>query len=151
MYWQVSVTIMSFGDQGGGERNGSKTCVLWLSLITTCALESRWQSEVVLLSHRRDNLPKIDKVNILIIYKIVCFVSFCFLVIRRNSHRIPPLNRGIVIHRLIFCVVNSFMSLRGSVECTACLSLVILNLFRKYTHTDSLVTQVASTAIVLTL
>ena len=47
MYWQISVTNMSVSDQGGGERNGSKTCVPRLWLITTYALTSHWQSDTV--------------------------------------------------------------------------------------------------------
>ena len=34
---------MSFGDQGWGDRNGSKNSVLLSWLITTCALAWRWQ------------------------------------------------------------------------------------------------------------
>ena len=47
MYWQISVTIMSFGDHGGSERNGSQNLCGSLWLTTICALASRWQSEMV--------------------------------------------------------------------------------------------------------
>ena len=47
MYWQISVTIMSFGDHGGSERNGSQNLCGYLWLTTICALASRWQSEMV--------------------------------------------------------------------------------------------------------
>ena len=68
MYWQISWTIMSFGDQGGGERNGSKICVPWLWLITTYALASRWQIEMV--PSRVWTSPKMSKnftVNVVIL------------------------------------------------------------------------------------
>ena len=47
MYWQIYVTIMSFGDHGGSERNGSQNLCGSLWLTTICALASRWQSEMV--------------------------------------------------------------------------------------------------------
>ena len=47
MYWQISVTIMSFGDHGGSKRNGSQNLCGSLWLTTICALASRWQSEMV--------------------------------------------------------------------------------------------------------
>ena len=47
MYWQIFVTIMSFGDHGGSERNGSQNLCGSLWLTTICALASRWQSEMV--------------------------------------------------------------------------------------------------------
>ena len=47
MYWQISVTIMSFGDHGGSKRNGSQNLCGSLLLTTICALASRWQSEMV--------------------------------------------------------------------------------------------------------
>ena len=47
MYWQIFVTIMSFGDHGWSERNGSQNLCGSLWLTTICALASRWQSEMV--------------------------------------------------------------------------------------------------------
>ena len=47
MYWQIFVTIMSFGDHGGNERNGSQNLCGSLWVTTICALASRWQSEMV--------------------------------------------------------------------------------------------------------
>ena len=49
MYWQISVTIMSFGDQGGGERNGSETCVLYFMTyndLCTCIALTKWDGPV---------------------------------------------------------------------------------------------------------
>ena len=51
MYWQIYVTTVSFGDQGRVNEIDPKTCVLWLWPITTCALASLWQSEMV--RHRK--------------------------------------------------------------------------------------------------
>ena len=49
MCWQISVTIMSFGDQEGGERNGSETCVVYFmthnDLCTYIAL-TKWDGPV---------------------------------------------------------------------------------------------------------
>ena len=45
MYWQISVTIMSFGDHGGGERNGSQnlcTIVMTHNDLCTC----KWDGPV---------------------------------------------------------------------------------------------------------
>ena len=49
MYWQISVTIMLFGDQGGGERNGSETCVLYCMThndLCTCIALTQWDGPV---------------------------------------------------------------------------------------------------------
>ena len=49
MYWQISVMIMSFGDQGGGERNGYKTCVLYFMThndLCTCITLTKWDGPV---------------------------------------------------------------------------------------------------------
>ena len=49
MYWQISVTIMSFGDQEGGERNGSETCVLYCMThndLCTCIVLTKWDGPI---------------------------------------------------------------------------------------------------------
>ena len=49
MYWQISVTIISFGDQGGGERNGCETCVLYFMThndLCTCIALTKWDGPV---------------------------------------------------------------------------------------------------------
>ena len=49
MYWQISVTIMSFGDHGGGERNGSPnlcTIVMTHNDLCTCIALTKWDGPV---------------------------------------------------------------------------------------------------------
>ena len=49
MYWQISVTIMSFGDQGGGERNGSQnscTVVMTHNDLCICIALTKWDGPV---------------------------------------------------------------------------------------------------------
>ena len=49
MYWQISATTMSFGDQRGGERNGSETCVLYFMThndLCTCIALTKWNGPV---------------------------------------------------------------------------------------------------------
>ena len=49
MYWQISVTIMSFGDHGGGERNGSQnlcTIVMTHNDLCTCIALTKWDGPV---------------------------------------------------------------------------------------------------------
>ena len=70
MYWQKSVTNMSVSDQGGGERNGSKTCVPRLWLITTYALTSHWQSDTV--PSRVKTAPKM-----LVIFDVNVIIYLC--------------------------------------------------------------------------
>ena len=49
MYWQISVTFMSFGDHGGGERNGSQnlcTIVMTHNDLCTCISLTKWDGPV---------------------------------------------------------------------------------------------------------
>ena len=49
MYWQISVTIMPIGDQWGGERNGSETCVRYFMThndLCTCIALTKWDGPV---------------------------------------------------------------------------------------------------------
>ena len=49
MYWQISVTIMSFGDHGGGERNGSQNLcriVMTHNDLCTCITLTKWDGPV---------------------------------------------------------------------------------------------------------
>ena len=49
MYWQISVTITSFGDHGGGERNGSQnlcTIVMTHNDLCTCIALTKWDGPV---------------------------------------------------------------------------------------------------------
>ena len=49
MYWQISVTIMSFGDHGGGERNGSQNlCMIVMTHndLCTCIALTKWDGPV---------------------------------------------------------------------------------------------------------
>ena len=49
MYWQISVMIMSFGDQGGGERNGSQNlCMVIMTHndLCTCIALTKWDGPV---------------------------------------------------------------------------------------------------------
>ena len=49
MYVQTSVTIMSFGDHGGGERSGTETCVLHFMThndLCTCIALTKWDGPV---------------------------------------------------------------------------------------------------------
>ena len=50
IYWQIFVTIMSFGDHGGGERNGSQnlcTIVMTHNDLCTCITLTTWDGHVV--------------------------------------------------------------------------------------------------------
>ena len=49
MYWQISVTNMSFGDHGGGERNGSQNLcriVMTHNDLCTCITLTKWDGPV---------------------------------------------------------------------------------------------------------
>ena len=49
MYWQISVMIMSFGDQGGGEWNGSQnlcTVIMTHNDLCTCIALTKWDGPV---------------------------------------------------------------------------------------------------------
>ena len=49
MYWQISVTIMSFGDHGGGERNRSQNLrriVMTHNDLCTCIMLTKWDGPV---------------------------------------------------------------------------------------------------------
>ena len=49
MYWQISVTIMSFDDQGGSERNGSQDLcmvVMTHNNLCTCIALTKWDGPV---------------------------------------------------------------------------------------------------------
>ena len=49
MYWQISLTIMPFGDQGGGGRNGSKnlcTIAMTDNDLCTCIASTTWDGPI---------------------------------------------------------------------------------------------------------
>ena len=48
MYWQISVTILSFGDHGGGERNGFQNCrvVMTHNDLCICIASTTWDGPV---------------------------------------------------------------------------------------------------------
>ena len=66
MYSQISVTIMSFGDQGGGERNGSEICVLYFMTqndLCTCIALTKWDGPVACVNVTEN----VEKVNFIIL------------------------------------------------------------------------------------
>ena len=65
MYWQISVTIMWFGDLGGGERNGSQNLcriVMTHNDLCTCIALIKWDGPVT-----SPKMLKIFKVNVIIL------------------------------------------------------------------------------------
>ena len=49
VYWQISVTITSFGDHGGGERNGSQNlCAIVMAHndLCTCIASTKWDGPI---------------------------------------------------------------------------------------------------------